>query len=92
MPYIKQNKRDKYDKLVDELANEVKNTCHETCSDYCGDWNYVITTLIKKTIDSNRGYSVFNEAIGTLECCKLELYRRMVAPYEDIKIQENGDV
>jgi hypothetical protein len=27
-----------------------------------------------------------------LECCKLELYRKIAAPYEDIKIQENGDV
>jgi hypothetical protein len=27
-----------------------------------------------------------------LECCKLEIYRRLVAPYEDKKKEENGDV
>jgi hypothetical protein len=27
-----------------------------------------------------------------LECCKLEIYRRLVAPYEDKKKDENGDV
>jgi hypothetical protein len=30
--------------------------------------------------------------IGALENCKMELYRRKIAPYEDIKIEENGDV
>jgi hypothetical protein len=30
--------------------------------------------------------------IGALECCKLELYRMMAAPYEDDKIAENGGV
>ena len=30
--------------------------------------------------------------IGVLECAKLELYRRVAAPYEDDKIDENGDV
>jgi len=32
------------------------------------------------------------DAIGALECAKLELYRRVAAPYEDTKIAENGDV
>ena len=27
-----------------------------------------------------------------LECAKLELYRRVAAPYEDEKIDQNGDV
>ena len=30
--------------------------------------------------------------MGALECAKLELYRRVAAPYEDVKIMENGDV
>lgn len=38
------------------------------------------------------GNSKKSEIIGALECCKLELYRRIAAPYEDIKIGENGDV
>jgi len=37
-------------------------------------------------------YSNVNEIIGALECIKLELYRRVAAPYEDLKIEENGDV
>jgi hypothetical protein len=30
--------------------------------------------------------------MGVLESAKLELYRRKIAPYEDDKIAENGDV
>ena len=37
-------------------------------------------------------YAHLNEAIGVLECAKLELYRRVAAPYEDGKRAETGDV
>jgi hypothetical protein len=37
-------------------------------------------------------YANVNEMIGALECCKLELYRILIAPYEDVKIDENGGV
>lgn len=79
MPYVKNSDRIR----LDSGANP------ETA----GELNYMIT----KTVDAylNRkspGYADFNEAIGVLECAKLELYRRIVAQYEDIKITENGDV
>lgn len=32
------------------------------------------------------------DILGALEGAKLELYRRKISPYEDIKIEENGDV
>jgi len=37
-------------------------------------------------------YATLNTVIGVLECAKLELYRRVVADYEDQKCEENGDV
>jgi hypothetical protein len=37
-------------------------------------------------------YAHLNEVIGAIECAKLELYRRVAAPYEDLKISEAGDV
>ena len=37
-------------------------------------------------------YEWINEVIGVLECAKLELYRRVAAPYEDDKRLQNGDV
>jgi hypothetical protein len=47
-------------------------------------------TIIYKTGDLR--YAHINEAIGALECAKLELYRRVAAPYEDEKMKESGDV
>jgi hypothetical protein len=35
-------------------------------------------------------YKNINAAVGVLECCKQELYRMTAAPYEDIKINNNG--
>jgi hypothetical protein len=57
-----------------------------------GELNFQITCLVKRFLGNKPNYAKFNEAVGVLECAKLELYRRMVAPYEDTKITENGDV
>jgi hypothetical protein len=59
-----------------------------------GALNYVITRLIDDYLARQGGvrYTRLNEAIGVLECAKLELYRRLAAPYEDGKCAESGDV
>ena len=58
-----------------------------------GDLNFFISTLVNWYINEHgKSYSTLNEVIGVLESAKLELYRRVAVPYEDIKIQENGDV
>lgn len=58
-----------------------------------GELNFVISTLINQyLVNKGKNYSNINEAIGVLECAKLELYRRVALPYEDIKIEANGDV
>lgn len=59
----------------------------------CGQLNYAITILIKEYIEGHGvSYATFNDCLGALEGAKMELYRRKIAPYEDIKIQQNGDV
>ena len=57
-----------------------------------GQLNFVFTNVILAYLGSDPHYKDFNEVIGVLECVKLELYRRMIAPYEDQKCAENGDV
>lgn len=58
-----------------------------------GELNFKITTIILDYLDkSGHNYSVMNEIVGALENAKTEFYRRVVAPYEDGKIIENGDV
>lgn len=59
-----------------------------------GELNYAFTRLIDDFLSYRGGirYSHLNEAIGALECAKLELYRRLAGPYEDQKLAITGDV
>jgi hypothetical protein len=60
-----------------------------------GDLNFVLTRMCLKYIKNVYGetrYTAINEVVGALECCKLEMYRRLAGPYEDSKAANNGDV
>jgi hypothetical protein len=79
MPYIKEQQK--------EYINAGE------CPSNPGELNYLISSICKKYLDNNKkSYQTFNDIIGALECCKQEFYRRLIGPYEDIKIKENGDV
>jgi hypothetical protein len=96
MPYILQRRREKIDQQIADLASAIiQMTGPETDrTKLDGDLNYSITRLLSLVLDlvGSPKYHSFNAAVGVLECVKLELYRRKVAPYEDQKIEENGDV
>lgn len=87
MPYIKSENRKKYEKIIQELVGVLKSLPPEEVD---GDLNYVVTKLLKEVYPLR--YYHINKAVGVLECIKLEFYRRVAAPYEDIKIKESGDV
>lgn len=87
MPYIKQEKRPLFN---DDIENIVSILKEQPLMEVDGDVNYIVTSIMKKLYAPR--YFNFNRAIGVLESIKLEFYRRAVAPYEDIKIKENGDV
>ena len=59
-----------------------------------GELNFAITAMVDRYLEDKGElrYANLNEVIGALDCAKLELYRRLAAPYEDQKIAENGDV
>jgi hypothetical protein len=58
-----------------------------------GELNFQITKLADQFVKMNgSNYTAINAAIGALECAKLELYRRVAAPYESTKLAQNGDV
>lgn len=87
LPYIKSEKRKKYEKIIQELVTILKSLPPEEVD---GDLNYVVTKLLKEVYPLR--YYHINKAVGVLECIKLEFYRRVAAPYEDLKIKESGDV
>lgn len=80
MPYIDQARR----KAIDGGARP----------EHAGELNYAITRIVDGYLQARGGlrYAHLNEVVGALECAKLELYRRLAAPYEDGKIAEAGDV
>jgi len=58
-----------------------------------GELNFLITHLINNYISfKGEKYQHYNDVIGALEGAKLEIYRRRIAPYEDEKMKEKGDV
>lgn len=89
MPYIKEEDRVRWKEAgLGELLEYIEYHA----SPLAGDLNYIITKILLEALGTCPNYARFNEIIGVLECCKLEMYRRRVAPYEDTKIKENGDV
>lgn len=86
MPYIPQIDRAELEVNFD--ADGITAYVHTT-----GELNYIITRICHTFIERRgKRYTTINEVIGALECAKLELYRRVAAPYEDTKIAENGDM
>lgn len=85
MPYIKAAGR-----------HRLENTLHQVMVNLpadAGELNYTLSRICDTYLQvKGKNYQNLNEIIGVLECVKQEFYRRIAAPYEDIKIRENGDV
>ena len=95
MPYIKQEQRDLID---DDIANLVESISDFTDDEKEGVLNYTITSLLNAMPGKNKAgdrewrYKFINRVVGVLECVKLEFYRRLAGPYEDVAIEKNGDI
>ena len=91
MPYILQPKRTVLDPIIDELHTALVDLeADDDSNNLEGNLNYLITRLLRKCYGTS--YREINDAVGMLECCKLEYYRKVAAPYEDQKEFENGSV
>lgn len=87
MPYIKQEKRDELKNILDQIE---RLSLIEIGP---GELNFLITKLIHQYVeDNNISYKILNDIIGALDNAKEEFRRRVINPYEDLKIVENGDV
>ena len=91
MPYILQKNREKFEvallQLEEELTEHGRGWFPAT-----GELNFVISSLIWRLFDQRPSYTLGNDLVGVLECVKAEFIRRRLNPYEDKKIQENGDL
>lgn len=84
MPYIDKKRRELFDPNLNALATFISSS---------GDLNYCFSMLCKHFIECfGESYLNYANCVSALECAKLELYRRKISPYEDTKIEENGDI
>ena len=86
MPYTKKEDRTGAIKnSIAILSQEIKNK---------GDLNYTICELTAQLIlkTGGMGYTNISNWIDGVHGAERELTRRLLNPYEDLKIKENGDV
>ena len=88
MPYISKPYREAYKKAIKELITKLRTLKEEERD---GHVNFIITSILKGVYYPLK-YRRFNALLGVLEAIKLELYRRIIGPYEDTKIWVNGDL
>jgi hypothetical protein len=84
MPYIKEEDRVKFDDAIEVLSEKIEVE---------GDLNYCISLLCHKILQKKGvNYQNVNNIMGALECAKLEFYRVVAAPYENVKMDVNGRI
>ncbi len=90
MPYIPQERRQELYPLISKVAGEIQAAVESGIGKRGGEVNFVICTLVDMLYDRN--YTELSAAISDVECAKLEIWLRLLQPYEQQKITEHGDV
>jgi len=84
MPYIKDHRRRFFDQYIEPFIKYIDSE---------GELTYIVYKICLEYAYKNKvSFAILSNAIKALECAKLEFYRKELAPYEDEKIKENGDV
>lgn len=79
MPYIPSEDRFEF-----ILKREPKNA---------GELNWLLSEICNKYYERyGVSYQTLNDVHGVLACMQMEIYRRLTAKYEDVKIAKNGDI
>jgi len=80
MPYIDKASRERLMARPQEIMN-------------VGELNYQITIVLNDYLHRNGEaltYQKINDCLGAIEGAKLEFYRMVAVPYENMKITQNG--
>jgi hypothetical protein len=92
MPYIKQDKRDVLDPVIEPIVNALRELeSDDDRNNMEGNINYLFTRILHR-VYPGRSYREVNDAMGILSSCQAEYYHRIAVPYEKQKAFENGDV
>ncbi len=87
MPYISKEERKQYHLAVSNVIHKLDRADWNP-----GHMNYVMYTILKAAWIRNASYNNGNKLMGVLASVSAEFYRRLMVPYEDDKMDENGDV
>lgn len=88
MPYIPTNDRPQYQNAINELSALIPKDRMARP----GHINYIVSLLLERTYGKQLRYADINEIVGTLNCICMEFYAMKARPYEDLKIQSEGDL
>lgn len=92
MPYLKKEDRKIFINTLSKLGS-IFDTVRTNQRLTAGTLNFLFTKISHLYISTmGQNYQHYNDIIGALEGAKLELYRRKVAIYENLKEDVNGDV
>ena len=104
MPYIDLERRQKLDNSINQMILSLKELLgaednlfnkekisNEEFVQLLGDLNYCFSRVLSGLM-TNVSYSKIAMITGVLENIKQEYYRRVAVPYEDKKIDQNGDI
>ena len=88
-PYTDPGGRVDPDQLIDQLLEIIREDPKVD-----GAVNYAITRIVAGSLRPETGwsYTIASDAIKAFDCAKMEFYRRVLAPYEDMARERNGDV
>ncbi len=82
MPYIKEHEKESF-----EIALKLLRAGN------CGELNFLFTKILQNYLkDHGVSYQTCNDIVGALDNAKDEFRRRILHPYENKKIEMNGDV
>ena len=87
MPYTKQERRRPLEPAIHEITETLDAMDWQT-----GDLTFLFYALAKKVSDKKLSYDTLSRIRAALQDAHDEFYRRICVPYEDKKIEENGDV
>lgn len=90
MPYINVGNRMALDPIIEGLVKRLRDIeCRP------GDCNYVVTRIVLEALkpgDTGWNYHSLSDAVRVLKDAATEIERRLLGPYEDAAMQQNGDL
>lgn len=91
MPYIKCKERVNYDDEIRSLIFKIRGLPD---SKRDGTLNYIISELVLGGFEPEHewSYNILARCYGVFLSAAAEFYRRMLVPYEDKAVEENGDL